>query len=173
MTNLQDMFDDITNHSRRYFTHGDEARAKISKAASERQNRPEVKAEISARAKAANARPEVKAKISAANKGRVKSEEELNKLRKPKNLSDEQRANYSARSKLREEQKRLNGYRVSDEARAKISAVVSKRAKKVMTPDGMFNNTKDAGKHFGVGAATIYHRISKYKNKYYFVECQE
>lgn len=168
--NLQDIFDDPKHHSRRFFTHSAEARNKISKAASERQSRPEVKAEISARSKESNSRPEVKAKLSAANKGRIKSEEELNKMRKPKNLSDEQRANYSAKAKLREEQKRLNGYRMSDEAKKRISAAVLSRVKAVMTPEGMFNSTKDAGRHFGVGAPTINYRISKYPKEYYYIK---
>ena len=94
---------------------------------------------------------ESRANMSAAQKGRV--------------ISDEHRARMSAAQK---------GRVISDEHRAKIITGRVKASKSLQTPDGVFPSALEYSKFVGVARITIYKRIEKYPDQYYFIkECQK
>jgi hypothetical protein len=111
---------------------------------------------------------EARAKIKKALKGKKHSAEHranVSASLKGRIISDEHRAKMSAAQK---------GRVISNEALAKIITGRVKASKSLQTPDGVFPSALEYSKFVGVARITIYKRIEKYPDQYYFIkECQE
>lgn len=107
--------------------------------------------------------PEACAKMSASQKARTSYGDSQH----PQTL--ETRAKISAK---------LKGHEVTAETRAKISATIRskptppKRArigKPIQTPEGIFDTVKSYAAHCGVAIITVYKRIEKHPDQYYYI----
>lgn len=146
--NLQDLFD--TSHPSKFNSFGPERRAKMSAAQKNRFASPEARAKMSALVKGRIPSAETRAKMSASGKGRI--------------FSDEHRANLSAAQK---------GRIISEGAITGIVAGRVNSSRPLQTPDGVFPSALEYSKFVGVARITIYKRIERYPDQYYYIKDAE